>query len=238
MAVDVYVGALSRYYSGRWENVAERWAREHQLAYKVVRPGEGLEGAEGADPETIRAAVVDWREVMVEGLGQHLNEPLDWEESAEAPYFTDRPHWDGYAGLLLLAALEENPDVDPPESVPAEWAQHEALLRSRAQDYGETEYLHVLAPELWLPCEFPFSFQFIDLAGHTLYIGSTPRLLEQLRALNERTFKGTEEQRLEWRSKCPKPGAPFADAARFGLAVFMDLAEQSIAHRLPIKLDY
>lgn len=240
MAVDLYVGPLTRYYLGDWENVGQRWAREHGVPYKVVRPSdeEGESEARLLDPNILRGAICDWREVLIEGLGDHLNEPLEWEESPGAPYFTDRPHWDGYAGLLLLAAHEENPEIDPPETVSPAWAEDEALKISKREGYTATEYLHILAPELWLPTAFTFTFRCMDLTGRELTIGSSQRLLEQLRVLNDRTYKGEPEERLEWRKSPPEPGGAFQAAACYGLSVFIDLAEQAIAHRLPIKLDY
>lgn len=239
MAVDLYVGTLTRYYLGDWENVGQRWARENGIPYKVVRPGDLAEEQQLiTDPEVVRSAIYDWREVMTEGLGEFLNEPLEWDESIEAPYFTDRPHWDGYAGLLLLAAHEENPEFDPPQNISAKWAEEPALRKSKSAEFAGTEYLHLLSSEMWLPTRFPFTFLFKDLTGHELYIGSAPRLLEELHVLNERTFKGTEDDRVKWRLDVPEPGGSFEVAAKFGLAVFIELAERAIENRLPLKLDY
>jgi len=240
MAVDLYVGTLSRYYSGSWENVGQKWARENHVAYKIVRPADAEADGElpKLDPAAMQTAVTDWREVMIEGLGAHLQAPLEWDESPETPYFTDRPHWDGYAALMILAACEENADIDIPETVPGNWSNHPALVRARSDEFAHTDYMHLLSPEMWLPGDFSFTFQFVDLAGRTITIGSVERLLDHLRHLNERVYRATEEERLIWRQHCPPAGAPFDQAARFGLGVFLDLAEQAAAHRLPIKLDY
>jgi hypothetical protein len=239
MAVDLYVGPLSRYYLGDWENVGQAWARQNGVPYKIVRPGdEDPDAGTALDPDTIRTAVCDWRDVIAEGLGENLTTPLDWEENPRAPYYTDRPHWDGYAGLLLLAAHEERPELDPPATITPQWRQDPAYKDVLEADFSNTEYLHVLAPELWLPLDFGFTFRFVDLTGHELFIGSAPRLLAQLRLLNERTYKGDAAARQAWRAIAPEPGGPFAVAACFGLAVFLDVVEQAIAHRLPLKLDY
>ena len=48
MALDVYVGPLTRYYTGEWENVAERAARERGEA--VARPDAGTAGPRAASP--------------------------------------------------------------------------------------------------------------------------------------------------------------------------------------------
>lgn len=240
VAVDLYAGPLTRYYLGDWENVGQAWARANGVPYQVVRP-EGDQDTEGKaqlDPEAIRTAICEWRGIMSTGLAENLGAPLDWDENPASPYFTDRPHWDGYAGLLLLAAHEERPELDPPKVVASEWRENSAYAAVVKEDFANTEYLHVLSPELWLPNDFPFTFRFMDLTGHEMNIGSLPRLLEQLELLNERTYKGDPEARLAWRSTPPQPGGPFSAAACYGLSVFLDLAEQAIAHRLPLKLDY
>jgi len=241
MALDLYAGPLTRYYLGDWENIGERFAREHGLEYITVNPSaEEAHASEDVvtDPDVIRSAIYDWREVMTEGLAENLESPLEWDESRDAPHFTDRPQWEGYAGLQLLAALEENAEINPPDVLAEDWEQNPALQASRADDFTQTEYLHLLSAELWLPTPFPFTFRFMELTGNELCIGSAPTMLRELQLLNERTFKGDAEERKYWREDTPEFGEPFEIAARFGLAVFMDLAEQAIAHRLPLKLDY
>ena len=37
MALDVYVGSLTRYYAGEWENVSERTARERGTQFRIGR---------------------------------------------------------------------------------------------------------------------------------------------------------------------------------------------------------
>lgn len=40
MGLDVYVGSLTRYYSGDWESVVEQAAREQGLDFHVLRVAE------------------------------------------------------------------------------------------------------------------------------------------------------------------------------------------------------
>ncbi len=239
MSLDLYAGPLFRYYLGDWENVAQRYAREHGLQYISVDPeGETAEPDGKLEPDTVRAAVNDWREVMTEGLGTNISEPLDWDESSEAPHFTDRPHWNGYAALMLLAAHEEHPEIDPPVTVPDEWREDDAYVQSTVRDFSTTEYIQILAAELWLPTRFEFTFKFIDLTGRHICIGSAPEMLGQLKILNERTYKGQEWDLKSWREELPKPEGPFDVAARYGMSVFMDLTQRAIDNRLPLRLDY
>ena len=86
MALDVYVGSLTRYYVGDWQSVGDRTAP----------PGKARK-----DCERIGKAVLAWREVLGRSLAPHLGEPLGWDESEAAPWFTARPGWDGFGSLVL-----------------------------------------------------------------------------------------------------------------------------------------
>src|SRR4051812_40586572 len=98
MALDVYVGSLARYYAGDWESVADRMARERDR-----KPEAGQPGAAGAknDRERIRASVLAWRRTLDGALAPHLAEPLSWNETPEARWFTERVGWDGFGSLVL-----------------------------------------------------------------------------------------------------------------------------------------
>jgi hypothetical protein len=89
MGLDIFVGTLTRYYSGQWETVVQQaFADDDDIGVLVVRPSSP--DAE-TDPEAIRPAVLEWRRQLSDAFGAHLQEPLDWNESPEAPYFTDKP---------------------------------------------------------------------------------------------------------------------------------------------------
>lgn len=239
MAFDVYVGPLSRYYLGDWENVAERAAREIGVPYEVVRPADSTDEAIVTDPDQVRAAVCDWRESLTEILGERLEEPFEWREDPAGPYITDRPEWLGYGALLLLAAYEEHPEHDPPARMPERWQDDPVLALSRGEDLPHTDYAAILLPELWLPSPFDFLFKFVDLAGHEMFIGSLLSLRPQLENLNEHTFKGSPDDWRRWAKGGPPPAdAPFADHGRFALGMFLELATRALEHGAPMKLDY
>ena len=69
-----------------------------------------------------------------------------------------------------------------------------------------------------------------------MLIGPSPLLLEQLRYLNSRTFSASPEDLARWRTSEVEADSNFEAHAKYGLAVFLELAENSVAHRLPIKL--
>jgi hypothetical protein len=211
VGLDVYVGSLTRYYVEGPADVVERIAR-----YQNVPAGDGNDAE-----EVIRAAVVRWRDGLSRWLGDRLAGPLDWDESAPAPCFTDKPGWDGYGGALLLAAHDEHPELPPPAQVSADWPDDPAYLAASARGAG-SRYSQLLTPELWLPCRFAFTVHTRDITGEEVELGSSVALLDQLELLSARHGLA----------------AGLADPAGSGLAVLLRLAERSVAHRVPMKLDF
>jgi hypothetical protein len=89
MALDVYVGSLTRYYAGEWENISERAARERGAPFRIAHPGGSV--GDDNDLERIQSAIVAWRLALSESLGARLTTALDWDEEPQAPYYTGRP---------------------------------------------------------------------------------------------------------------------------------------------------
>jgi len=101
---------------------------------------QGMAVDDGQDAEeVIRAAVLRWRERLSRWLGDRLAGPLDWDESAPAPCFTDKPGWDGYGGTLLLAAHDEHPELPPPVRVSADWPDDPAYQAASARGAGSRD---------------------------------------------------------------------------------------------------
>ena len=213
MGLDVYVGSLTRYYAEGPQAVVDRIARQQGVELPVGSTAE----------EILRAAVVAWRDGLGRWLGDRLPVPLDWDESGQAPCFTEKPGWDGYGGALLLAAHDEHPDLPVPAAVSADWPDDLAYQAATAAG-AESRYEQLLAPELWLPCWFPFTVRTHDVAGEEVVMGSSVSLLTQVRALGDRAAQAT--------------AFALAAAATVGLDVLARLAERSVEHRLPMKLDF
>ena len=221
MGLDVYVGSLTRYYVEGSADGVERIAR-HQ----------GQPVVDGQDAEeVIRAAVLRWRDGLSRWLGDRLAGPLDWDESGPAACFTDKPGWDGYGGALLLAAHDEHPELPPPAQVSADWPDDLAYQAASAQGAG-SRYHQLLTPELWLPCRFEFTVRTQDITGEEVELGSSVALLDQLERLSDR-------YRLDGRPPDPTAdGHSLSAAAGNGLAVLRRLAERSVTHQVPMKLDF
>jgi len=235
MALDVYVGSLTRYYAGDWESVADRTARERggEQRGRLVAPADRPK-----DAERIRSRILDWRGALGESLGVKIGEPLDWDESPEAPYFTARPGWDGFGSLVLWAAYAEHPVLRRPTSLPEEWDDDAALIRSNAEGF-RSRYSHLVRNvELWLPCAFRFTFEGEDVDGRRIVVGSVKTLSSQLADLNAATWKVDDAEVAIWGRRPPVQGAALEARARYAFAVMTELVRQAVTRRLPMKLDY
>src|SRR3712207_4835235 len=186
--------------------------------------------SDGQDAEeVIRAAVLCWRDGLSRWLGDRLAGPLDWDESGPAPCFTDKPGWDGYGGAPLLSAHDEHPQVPPPGPGAARWADdppHQAPSAPGTGSRPAREPTPPLRPPR--PCHLPVRTQ--DIIGEEVELGSSVALLDQLELLAARYDLDGHPPAADDRS--------LSAAAGNGLAVLLRLAQRSVAHRVPMRLDF
>jgi hypothetical protein len=231
MGLDVYVGTLTRYLARDWELVAQKAGREMGLKVTVVREHDTQDAI--LDPEQIRPVVLAWCEGLSHALGKALPEPLDWDESGEAPYFTDKPTWDCYADLVLWAAYNEQPQLPRPNRHVEEWSSDPAYEACTADGFS-SRYSHLYDVEVWLPCPFEFVFKAQDVAGQPVVIGSSVVLLRQLQELNRRTWESGPRLLDKWSRDGSEHGAALETGARFAFSLFHGLAERSSMARLDL----
>jgi hypothetical protein len=218
LGLDVYVGPLTRYHGGDWETPVQRWASGQGIGYSVVTPsGETATRVENLG--RIREVVLAWRDVLSRSLGR----PLDWNEDVSAPSYSERVSFEPYAFLKVLAASIDRGEPYPGDAEVPEVSEDHPVFRAATGD-DSPRYPHLYFPELWLPCDFASTFVATDLTGQRGPIGSSVRLLAELRD-------------VEGRIDAAAPDGS-DDGARYGLAVFLKLAERSVAQRLPMRLDY
>ena len=229
MGLDIYVGPLTRYHTGTWETVVQQYAR---LNGQIVRPPSS-DRSPKLSTEQILESVLAWKS----GLAKALKLPLRWTEDNSSEYFTEKPAWDCYSAVALLAAHDEHPDAKLPDIVPEDLNEYEAYRKSTSESF-KTKYSQILFPELWLPGDNHFVFKAGYITGKELWMGWSTTLLGQLRELNGSTLKGTPENFKQWKLDGGPKNAPFEISARFGMSVLMGLAEQAVMHHLPMKLDY
>jgi hypothetical protein len=236
MGLDVYAGTLTRYYAGAWETIVQRSARQGGEQVTVIRLNDPADVL--TDTREIEAAVVAWRNAVNVGLKPHLSTPLDWDEGMGPPYFTDKPAWDCFSALMVWAAHDEHGDPDLPAVATDDWSSDAAVQRSQAEGFKSryTQLLH--GAELWLPGQFDFTFGVQELGGRDVNVGSLQTLLSELRDLNSRTWRMSDQAVAESRYHGADPGGAFEVSARFACSVFLELAAEAVKHRVPLRLDY
>lgn len=236
MGLDIYAGPLTRYHGGAWETVVAQYAREQGIEYRVVRATEEPEDTV-TDLDEIAAAVQDWQAGLSTALRPHLGMEFRWADGPSQPYLTDKPDWPGFWGLVLHAAYTVAPHLMRPIVVPKDPTPDEAYAELAATGFN-CRFSQLFEVELWLPERFDFRFNAEDLVGNDIVFGSSPMLLEQLHALNAETFRASAADLARWRTEGIDEAESLESSARFGLAVMLRLAEYSVTHRVPMRLDY
>jgi hypothetical protein len=232
MAFDVYAGGFARFYAREWENVAQKHARETGMEYQIIHAG-GDSGP--AKWEEVQEAVAHWRAALMNGLRENAPADLDWNEGRDAPYFTDRPGWDGYSALVLMAACVACKEPFP-KKIPKDALASDILARTLSPNF-HGGFRSITQVQLWLPGLFEFSFDFVDLCNQKTHVGSVQCLNTDLRELVSN--QGLSEQQLATSLReAYEDGADFRKIAHFGLAVFSRLADEPLKHRLPIILSF
>lgn len=209
MGLDIYVGRLTRYYTGEWETILQQSSSPAPGSPGTTAPP--ISTKEAADLQATRAELKVTLEKIAADLG---------------------------ADLVLWAAHEEHPNVPRPRAPVTDWTTDEAWQLSAAKTFESRYGELVHGAELWLPGDFSFTFEAEDMRGKKVIIGSNHELARQLRLLNERSWRAEEGSIDRWRREGADPGAPLEKSAQFALAVFLFLCEKSVTHRLPMKLDY
>jgi hypothetical protein len=233
VAFDVYAGTFTRFYTRDWENVVQKQAKLDGMEYHMIYAG----GDSGPPPSSeVLLAVSAWKEGMNSGLAPHGFGPIEWSEDEQQPYFTDRPGWEGYSGLLLWAAYSQVERKTPPYAVPEVWAEDAAYQAAIALE--KPRFPAVLMANIWLPGEFEFHFKFPALAGNgEVMIASTGSLLKDLREMRADEPAWAKESFL---SKLPrrKQQVRLEEAARYGLVMFTELVECAVDSKLPLILSF
>src|SRR5687767_5829015 len=142
MGLDVYVGPLSRYYTGQWETIVQQYGRETGMQVQVVRPAQPSKGLFGRLLDRIRPAPNVHREVarwQVE-LSRLVGTTVTWDDSEDREYFTDKPAWDCYGALLLWAAYDEHGATKHPATADR-WGDNP--IYEVASKNAESKYLHL-----------------------------------------------------------------------------------------------
>ncbi len=237
MALDLYVGPLSRYHAGDWKTVGERMAEAQGLTYQVVGPDGPLEEEEDSVPiEEIEEAVEQWQQHLREVLIKAGEKGDLWVDKAEADYATDRPGWPGWTALILKYAHLLHPQFPEPAQVPLnDPLESDPAFVAASETPGLFQVLSIC--ELWIPGGFSFLFPGATLTGKKAMISSLGLMRTALDELC-RLWGKDRTVLLTTTTDQPDSGTHFDEAALHGLVLFTRLTAAAEARGLPMILDY
>jgi hypothetical protein len=159
MSRDVYAGPLTRYYAGQWLSPIGRYAPS--LGLGPADPGSTPGQQEAV---ALKRTVLEWRSRIQPQLGG----ALEWDESDEAPYDSDRLE---RGGLESLRAIAEAAAGAEPEN------------RAKAMHTLGLPYRQLRFADWWLPIEGDRVAATTGPFGESLRLGSLPSLLGELTSL-------------------------------------------------------
>ena len=218
------MGPLTRYYLGDWQSITQQLGAQMGYEVQIVRP-EPVDRE--TDPEVVLEAVRNWQA----WIGGALGSAQDWSEGPALSYWTDKPDWDGYGAVALLAAYDERPDLRGDADDPRTFGEAAAYQKAAAQP--ERYYSLLAGVEWWLPLSVdPGVIEAPPPAGDPIRMASVDRLLGELRVLGERTgiLAGGDLEEVR-RAGPADRGAPVEEVARFGLAVVAQiLPSTNVSH--------
>ena len=81
-------------------------AEEHGYTFQRITPsGDEIPEDEKMSPAEIQADIENWQQQVLSAITQPGQKPYTpWTENNEKPYYTDKPDWDAFGAMLLVAA--------------------------------------------------------------------------------------------------------------------------------------
>jgi len=261
VGLDIYAGPVSRYAGAGWQTIVQQAGAAAGMPVITVRPGESMQEAlqralaepgdapireiRVTDVQPRTQPIAEWKAGVLRTLG--LNE--EWDDKPDGEYYTDKPGWEGYGAVVLLAAYDEHPELAPGAKV-------KRLFGSRTvgavapDQFGEAgaykasvespaRYPTLLRAEWCLPISGgPALFAAPTPFGKQVTMGHVDRLLDELMVLNQRTLKLSPAEMEAARQAGPTDPGSLEGMAAFGLSVVMPTAEFAAAHRVAWIMDY
>ena len=199
MGLDIYAGTLTRYYSHNWKTVVQQWAEENGYAFNRITPdGEPADNEEELSPAEVQAAVENWRDQILAAISQPDQPPYTpWPEDNERPYYTDKPDWDTFGAMLLVAACHTYGESVPP-TVEKDWNFGEHPLIARLASDEERVWSLLRGATWWLPLTDSFLFQGPLPTDDQTMIATLVGLRKELEKLNHLAWQADEDTILGW----------------------------------------
>ncbi len=199
MGLDIYAGTMTRYYAHNWKTVTEQWAEENGYTFHRITPGgDGISDNETISPAEIQAGIKNWQEQMLSAITQPGQKPYaPWAEDNEKPYYTDKPDWDAFVAMLLVAAClvygEPIPDTVEKDQL---FLDHPFI--ERLSEDQEKVWSLFRGASCWIPLSDSFLFQAPMPNGNQTVIATTAALRRELEWLNEMAWQAEEVTILHW----------------------------------------
>jgi hypothetical protein len=243
MGLDIYAGTLTRYYSHNWKTVVQQWAEENGYSFNCITPdGEPADNEEEMSPAEVQP-------------GQPPYAP--WLEDNEKPYYTDKPDWDAFGAMLLVAACRTY-EEPVPSTVEKDWIFGEHPLVARLASDEERVWSLLRGATWWLPLADAFFFQAPLPTDDQAMIATLGGLRKELEKLNQLAWQADEDTILGWAdtegypvdgtlgpdgqySKADIPEHTQYDTqslAKFAFSMFWRAMRFAEEQQVPILLDY
>lgn len=258
MGLDIYAGTLTRYYAYNWKTAVQQWAEANGYAFQKITPDGQPADEDDLDFSAVQQIVESWRDQILAAITQSEQQPYTpWQENNVKPYYTDKPDWDAFGAMLLVAACHTYKEPVP-STIEKGWDYmgHPCIARLAADP--ERIWSMFRGATLWIPVADSFMFQAPLPNDNTAMIGTLGALRKDLERLNEIAWKADEKTILNW---CQTEGYP-ADViagpngqfnkadmqehtqydteslAKFAFSIFWQAMRFAEEQQVPILLDY
>jgi hypothetical protein len=170
-------------------------------------------------------------------LKEHLAEPLAWREGMSPDFKVAEIGFQGYGGVILLAAYTVTGHLPRPTSFQRTWNKDPAI-EILNREPGNNAIWEIVNCSLWMPCPFQFGIGMKDPSGQPIRAGSVDMLWTALQQLNEANWKASPAEISGWLKYELNEDVSFDTQAKFGFAMFHEACRMAREKQLPIKLHY
>lgn len=260
MGLDVYAGTLTRYYSQDWKTVVQQWTEANGYKFHIINPqsNEDLEPQPDASPDEIHEGVVAWQNDLIKALNSSLEKSFSpWSENTDTPYYTNKPDWDAFGALLLVAACCSY-HISIPETVEKDWDFWENPIIMRLANDKDKVWSLLRGADWWLPLSGSFCFTTTLPNEQQTLVGTLGGLEKELTKINDMAWQADEATIISW---AQTQGYPVEDKlaqdgsfskmdlepdttyntqslAKFAYSILYQSLKFAQKHQVPIILDY
>ena len=207
---------------------------------------------------SVQAVVENGRDQILAAIAQPGQPPYTpWPEDNERPYYTDKPDWDTFGAMLLVAACHTYGESVPP-TVEKDWNFGEHPLIARLASDEERVWSLLRGATWWLPLTDSFLFQGPLPTDDQTMIATLVGLRKELEKLNHLAWQADEDTILGWADTegYPVDGTVDSDGqyskadipehtqydtqslAKFAFSMFWRAMRFAEEQQVPILLDY